>query len=161
MDPYSLSPELEAANKLLRRTLKPMLKLIPSQAFLNWIAHMRRPAKGAFYDAAKSTWVKLGNIECLKVTPDVCSADDTHILYFHGGAYTLGSPAANEADARRMAISCGMTVLSVKYTTAINAPYPAAVNDAEAAYTALLATGVPASADMFSNPRGVIEGVTI
>ncbi len=35
-------------------------------------------------------------------------------------------------------------VISAKYTTAINAPYPAAVDDAEAAYEALRASGVAA-----------------
>lgn len=67
------------------------------------------------------------------------------MMYFHGGAYTIGSPTSAEPDARRLAISCGMPVYSVKYTRAIEAPYPAAVDDAERAYKALIASGLPAA----------------
>ncbi|EDZ41747.1 acetyl-hydrolase, putative [Rhodobacteraceae bacterium HTCC2083] len=86
----------------------------------------------------------------MRVTPNVLKENTSGeqnvcILYFHGGAYTVGSPRANENDARRLAMSCAATVISVKYTTAINAPYPAAVDDVEAAYEALCASGVAAN----------------
>lgn len=150
MDPNSNSPELQAVNKTLRRTLKPMLRLIPSQRFLNWLSHKKAPVTGKHYDAAQSEWATLGAIACLQITPDDISDHDTRILYFHGGAYTIGSPGANEADARRLAIRCKAVVHSVKYTTATFAPYPAAVDDAEAAYEALLALGVPAQKIVFA-----------
>lgn len=149
MNPDSHSTELQAANKNLQQTLKPMLRFIPSQRFINWLTQRRPRARGPHYDAATTTAMKLGEVECLRVTPDVVRGNttgdqDVCILYFHGGAYTIGSPSANENDARRLAISCAIPVISVKYTTAVYAPYPAAVNDAEAAYEALCASGVVA-----------------
>lgn len=87
----SHSPELRAANKKLRRTLKPLLQFIPSQRFINWLTHKRAPAKGPNYEAATSTSMKLGQIECLRVTPNVLKENTSGeqnvcILYFHGGA---------------------------------------------------------------------------
>ena len=64
-----------------------------------------------------------------------------HAAFVGIGAYAVGSPTSSAPDARRLAISCGMRVYSIKYTTAIHAPHPAAVNDAEAGYRALLANG--------------------
>ncbi len=142
MNPASNSPELQSANKLLRRTLKPLLRYLPSQRVLNWINHKRAPMRGLHYDGANTKWITLGSVKTLQVTPHGEHRSDVCMMYFHGGAYTLGSPSSSEADARRLAISCGMTVYSVKYTTAIHAPYPAAVDDAEKAYKGLLAQGV-------------------
>ena len=141
MNPASHSPELRSANKLLRRTLKPLLRFLPSQRILNWISHMRIPARGPRYDAANAEWTAFRSVKALCVTPHAQDHADACMMYFHGGAYTIGSPASSEPDARRLAISCGMTVYSVKYTTAIHAPYPAAVDDAEAVYKGLLERG--------------------
>lgn len=145
MNPSSNSPELQAAKKMLRYTVKPMLRYLPSQRFINWLTHMRKPVSGPWYDAASREWISLGTVKTLRVTPDVVQHDGACILYFHGGAYTIGSPASSEPDARRLAISCGTVVYSAKYTKAIHAPYPAAVNDAEIAYKVLLAKGFEAS----------------
>lgn len=90
MNPDSHSPELRAANKRLRRTLKPILQFIPSQRFINWLTNKRAPAKGPHYEVATSTSMKLGDIECLRVTPNMLKEKSTDqnvcILYFHGGA---------------------------------------------------------------------------
>lgn len=141
MNPASNSPELQRMKKSLRRTLKPLLRYVRSQRFLNWITQLRKPASGPYYDAAVSEWTLLDGVKVLRVIPQQERHVDACMLYLHGGAYTLGSPISAEPDARRLAISCGMSVYSVKYTTAIHAPYPAAVDDAEAAYKALLAQG--------------------
>ncbi|MGB7316397.1 MAG: alpha/beta hydrolase [Planktotalea sp.] len=141
MNPDTNSPELQSANRLLRRTLKPMLRYIPSQPFINWMTHRRKPVSGPKYDGAGCEWTMLGRIDALRAVPGTLSLPDACMLYFHGGAYTVGSPASSEPDARRLAISCGMTVFSAKYRKATQAPYPAAVDDAEAAYKAILQLG--------------------
>lgn len=145
MDHKLPSPELKQINRALRRTLKPMLRYISSQRVLNWITHKQPALKGAPFDSAQCDWVNLDYqgsiIPCLRAVPDISNRSNACILYFHGGAYTLGSPAASEAEARRFAISCRTPVYSAQYTTAIHAPYPAAVNDAETAYRALKSMG--------------------
>lgn len=148
MQSGSHSAALKRANVYLRFTLKPMLRFIASQRLLNWITHRQAVTTGLPFDAAECVQVSLRSkdraLRALKAVPKALNHADACILYFHGGAYTLGSPMASEADARRLAICCGMPVYSAQYRTAIHAPYPAAVNDAEVAYLALLEQGFAA-----------------
>ncbi|OKI02612.1 lipase [Streptomyces sp. CB02923] len=55
------------------------------------------------------------------------------ILYVHGGAYTYGSPEAEEGRALRYARDAQAVVVSVDYRLAPEHPYPAAADDAYAA----------------------------
>lgn len=57
---------------------------------------------------------------------------DGLIVYFHGGGWVLGSVQSHDALCRQLAVSAGMSVLSVEYRLAPEAPFPAAVNDADA-----------------------------
>jgi epsilon-lactone hydrolase len=66
------------------------------------------------------------------------------ILYFHGGAYALGSAAQSAGVAAQLARRSGARAISVEYALAPENPYPAGLNDAVAAYRALLDDGVPA-----------------
>lgn len=70
------------------------------------------------------------------------SADRT-VLYFHGGAYALGSAAAAAGLASDIARGGGARAVSVDYRLAPEDPYPAALEDAVAAYRDLLEAGVP------------------
>lgn len=60
------------------------------------------------------------------------------ILYFHGGAYALGSARAGAGLAADHARPAGTRVISVDYRLAPENPFPAAIEDAVAAYRALL-----------------------
>ena len=63
------------------------------------------------------------------------------LLYLHGGAYQIGSPATLR---HMIALLCGVArarALSVDYRLAPEHPFPAAVDDAVAAYRWLLAAG--------------------
>jgi acetyl esterase/lipase len=67
------------------------------------------------------------------------------ILYFHGGAYALGSAPDSVGLAADVARRAGATAISVDYRLAPEHPFPAAVDDAVAAYRALLDEGVPSA----------------
>ncbi|MBD8507132.1 alpha/beta hydrolase [Hoyosella sp. G463] len=67
----------------------------------------------------------------------------TMVLYLHGGGYTLGSPSTHRPIAAYLARSARATVTTLDYRLAPEHPYPAALEDAVAAYGALLADGVP------------------
>ena len=54
------------------------------------------------------------------------------LLYLHGGAYCVGSPATHRALTTRLARSTGMAVFVADYALAPERPYPAAVHDAHA-----------------------------
>ncbi|MGV9866688.1 alpha/beta hydrolase [Rhodococcus koreensis] len=56
------------------------------------------------------------------------------LVYFHGGGFVLGNRASYDAPARLLAIHSGLDVLSVEYRLAPSHPFPAAVDDALAAW---------------------------
>ncbi|KFZ82084.1 esterase [Amycolatopsis sp. MJM2582] len=56
------------------------------------------------------------------------------ILFFHGGGFALGSRASYAAPARMLAHGTGADVLSVEYRLAPEHPFPAAHDDALAAW---------------------------
>ena len=63
------------------------------------------------------------------------------VLYFHGGVYVLGDAFQAAGLAAQVGRRTRATVLSVDYRLAPEHPYPAAVDDALAAYRALLDNG--------------------
>ena len=80
------------------------------------------------------------------VTACTPGADTSRVLlYLHGGAYTIGTAAAGIPLASDVARRAAVRTVSVDYRLAPEHPFPAAVDDALAAYRALLDDGVPAS----------------
>ena len=64
------------------------------------------------------------------------------ILYLFGGGYVLGSPASRRKTAGHLANAARMRVLVANYRLAPEHPFPAALDDAIAAYEFLLARDV-------------------
>jgi monoterpene epsilon-lactone hydrolase len=73
------------------------------------------------------------------------SATDGAVLYLHGGAYVFCSPRTHRVITSRLALDTGLPVLAPKYRLAPEHPFPAAFEDALAAYEWLLDQGIPAS----------------
>src|SRR5215216_6163746 len=69
------------------------------------------------------------------------SRDDRHVLYLHGGGYATGCPALYRDLTWRIATICRARVLCIDYRLAPEHPFPAALDDAVAAYRWLLAQG--------------------
>jgi len=67
------------------------------------------------------------------------------ILYFHGGAYVAMSARTHRAITSRLASWSDASLFAVDYRLAPEHPFPAALDDAVAAYRALIAAGTPAS----------------
>ncbi|MGV9825029.1 alpha/beta hydrolase [Gordonia sp. NPDC003429] len=61
------------------------------------------------------------------------------ILFFHGGGFTLGSRSSHDGMARRLAVDTGADVVSVQYRLAPENPFPAALDDALAAWRGVVA----------------------
>jgi len=68
-------------------------------------------------------------------------ADGPTVLYLHGGGFTIGSPVTHRALASHLAAASGASVHVLDYRLAPEHPFPAALDDAVAAYRDLLARG--------------------
>jgi acetyl esterase/lipase len=83
---------------------------------------------------------ELGGVPTAEVTVD--GVEPRHVvLYFHAGVYVLGDAASTAGLAAQVARRTQAKVISVDYRLAPEHPYPAAVDDALAAYQALLEGG--------------------
>jgi monoterpene epsilon-lactone hydrolase len=86
------------------------------------------------------TPAELGGVPTAQIT--ISGIEPRHtVLYFHGGVYVLGDAVQAAELASQVGRRTGATVISVDYRLAPEHPYPAAVDDALAAYQALLDTG--------------------
>lgn len=63
------------------------------------------------------------------------------ILYFHGGGYSIGSPMSHKDLCSYLALYAEQSVVSLAYRLAPEHPYPAALDDAFAAYQTLISQG--------------------
>jgi len=86
----------------------------------------------------------LGGVPAISATYP--GADATAVLlYLHGGAFVAGSANGYRGLAANMARAGGLTLWSLDYRLAPEAPFPAAPDDAVAAYRALLGQGIASS----------------
>jgi len=92
------------------------------------------------------TAAELGGVPTAEIT--IGGTRPRHVvLYFHGGLYVLGDAASAAGLAAQIARRTQATAISVGYRLAPEHPYPAAIDDALAAYQALLDGG--------TNPAGI------
>lgn len=73
--------------------------------------------------------------------PDTQAGAGKVLLYLHGGGYIVCSPATHRLMVARICREAGLKALVIDYRLAPEHPFPAAVEDAEAAYRWLLAAG--------------------
>jgi len=74
---------------------------------------------------------------------------DRIILYFHGGGYTVGSIKAHRRIVAKVVGGSGTGALLFDYRLAPESPFPAALDDALAAYQYILREGVESSHTVF------------
>jgi cation diffusion facilitator CzcD-associated flavoprotein CzcO/acetyl esterase/lipase len=85
----------------------------------------------------------LGGVAAQQLSDDG-AASDAALLYLHGGGYCIGSPRSHRALAARLAALSGVPAYVLDYRLAPEHPQPAALDDAVAAYLALLESGLSA-----------------
>lgn len=94
---------------------------------------------------AREHWARVGDCDALVLTPDD-AAPDGAILFLHGGGWVFGSPRQSLGLTRRIACQARRRVVSLAYPLAPEHPYPAAIDTAAAAITALAREGALAIA---------------
>ena len=90
------------------------------------------------------TETKVGGVDATEVTLHGIDSANV-ILYFHGGVYVIGSADSSVPLVADLARRTSAKAISVDYRLAPENPYPAAVEDALAAYEGLLSQGVDPS----------------
>lgn len=70
------------------------------------------------------------------------ASDDRVILFLHGGGYVIGSIQTHRSMIARLSRAAAARTLAIEYRLAPEHPFPAAVEDATAAYRWLLAQDV-------------------
>jgi acetyl esterase/lipase len=87
------------------------------------------------------TAAALGDVPTAEIAVD--GIEPRHVvLYFHGGVYVISDAFLAASLASQVGRRTGAKVISVDYRLAPEHPYPAAVDDAFAAYEALLHNGI-------------------
>jgi monoterpene epsilon-lactone hydrolase len=95
------------------------------------------------------TAAALGGVPTAEITVD--GVEPRHVvLYFHGGVYVMGDAFLAADLASQVGRRTRAKVISVDYRLAPEHPYPAAVDDALAAYEALLEGGTAPSDIVFA-----------
>ncbi|PTL79730.1 alpha/beta hydrolase [Vitiosangium sp. GDMCC 1.1324] len=88
--------------------------------------------------------VDAGGVPAEWVTPRAGAAGPV-VFYVHGGGYVVGSVQSYRGTTAQLAVDSGARVLVVDYRLAPEHPYPAALEDALAAWRWLRGTGVEPS----------------
>jgi monoterpene epsilon-lactone hydrolase len=95
------------------------------------------------------TGTVLGGVPAAEITVD--GIEPRHVvLYFHGGVYVMGDAFLAADLASQVGRRTSAKAISVDYRLAPEHPYPAAVDDALAAYRALLDNGTAPSDIVFA-----------
>jgi acetyl esterase/lipase len=82
----------------------------------------------------------VGGVACIEVTVEGNEPKGA-LLYFHGGVYVIGSAATSIPLVSDLVRRSGQRAITVDYRLGPENPYPAALDDARAAYEGLLAAG--------------------
>lgn len=127
----------------LRRVLRGALRVlfkgvigrpIPERLQRAWMAMVAASTwRAGGVQIERGTWGVPGE----RIRPRECT-EGRALLYLHGGGYTIGSPRTHRALTSHLAVAARCEVVVPDYRLAPEHPYPAALQDALAAYRALL-----------------------
>lgn len=138
-DPYPVSAELRAlVDRLRAAPFKADTKTVPElrENFEKFASGFTAIPSSARFEPVEDTGVEM------EWAIAEGASDDAAIVYFHGGGYAIGSIHAYRDHCARLSAMTGARTLSVGYRLAPENPYPAALDDAKAAYRWLLDQGV-------------------
>ena len=139
-DPARLDLRLRLVRLILRVTAKWPARTDLPVTFLRGKVDARMRKSVRPVPGVSVTQTDLGGIRALQHTP-ADARDGSWLLYLHGGGYFFGSPETHQELVSWLAKASRCCCLSVDYRLAPEHPFPAAVDDAYAAYLALLARG--------------------
>lgn len=109
------------------------------------LAQMRREWDEVFSKSrcdvgAKIEKIDAGGVPALRVTAKGAQTNRV-VLYYHGGGYIFGSPTSHQDLGEYLSQAAQSPVILLDYRLAPENPFPAAIDDARAAYRWLLDSG--------------------
>lgn len=124
---------------LIKPVFSPRFSIGFQRRWLEALARLSLPVPRA----AVATATQVGGVagEWLRPRQATGAAPAATILYLHGGAYCIGSPRTHRSLTARLSLASGLPVFALDYRLAPEHPYPAALDDALAAFRALRAEG--------------------
>jgi acetyl esterase/lipase len=131
-----LAPILRLALRLaLRPALSPQVSIAVQRRWLETMSGATRPTRRVEIQSGT-----VGDVAGDWLRPRA-SLSSAAIAYLHGGGYCIGSPATHRALTSRLARASGLPVFAAAYRLAPEHPFPAAIEDAVAAYRGLIESG--------------------
>jgi epsilon-lactone hydrolase len=106
------------------------------------------------HDGTTTEDIDAGGVPARWVRPAEVDARSLGIVWLHGGGYNIGSPASHTAAASHLAAALRQPVLVVDYRLAPEHPFPAALDDADAAWRWLTAGVDPARCALVGDSAG-------
>ena len=106
------------------------------RGFERLIARFEKLSKRCLYEP-----VQIGTMTALWIVPKKQPDTQGVLLYFHGGGYATGSANTHRGHIAQIVKKSGVRALLINYRLAPENPYPAAIEDATAAYQWLMEQG--------------------
>ncbi|MEU1429975.1 alpha/beta hydrolase [Nocardia sp. NPDC005746] len=136
-------PDVTLPLPVVRAVLNPVFRVMlhhrlpfgVQRALMDWGSAAQRAPRGTHLEH-----VRLGGRPTERVSVGPVS-DSATVLYLHGGGYTVGSPLTHRSLAAYLSRETGCAVQVPDYRLAPEHPFPAALEDAEAAFLELVAAG--------------------
>ncbi|HUP90799.1 MAG TPA: alpha/beta hydrolase fold domain-containing protein [Solimonas sp.] len=136
--PSALSTRARVMRAVMRGMVKPVFALgLPVRA--QRIAMRAMTATNPVARGNRFDQIDLGGVPALRAQP--AQTPERTVLFFHGGAYCIGSPQTHRGLISHLARAARAAVYAPRYRKAPESPHPAALDDALAAYRGLLAAG--------------------
>ena len=158
--PTDVSPQLQA---LIAKPLNPIYNQVPATPDA-WRAQVRQQAATilATYPGMEKRLgvsvarIIIGGVTCFSLTPETIPPENRNrlLLHIHGGAYVLYPGEAAIGEAILMAGIGHFRVISVDYRMPPANPFPAAMDDADAVWRALVTSHKPAEIGVFGTSTG-------
>lgn len=126
---------------------EPDAPLDERRAAMERVDKLPRPRRVEYTDT------EIGDIPAIVATPTKVPVE-RHVLYLHGGGYVVGSAKTHIAMCARLAKRARAEATAIDYRLAPENPYPAAIDDCVAAYTALIERVDPRSVTIAGDSAG-------
>lgn len=126
-----------ALRATVRRAFQAGLPVAQQRRRLLAATRLTLPARSVSFESAS-----LAGVPGETVSERGRGPESLIVLYLHGGGYCTGSPLTHRALTGHLARRCHARVFVPDYRLAPEHPFPAGLDDAVAAYRALLAKGI-------------------